>query len=67
MDLGKLSELSVRRKCLECGAVFETSAEASALQQFSNHVIIHQPTGEQWKKAYETIQLNRPKRFGEAQ
>lgn len=61
MDLGKLSELSVRRKCLECGAVFEENKEQTALQQYCDHVVIHQPTGEQWKNAYEMIQKTRPK------
>jgi hypothetical protein len=52
MDLGKLGELSHHRICQECGAEFETipakadTAEIPALAQFSEHVRIHQPTGE---------------------
>ena len=56
MDLGKLSKLSQRRECKECGAVFETDEEGAALQKFSDHLTVHQPTAEQWAEAYEKIQ-----------
>jgi hypothetical protein len=55
MDLGKLSELSNRRVCQECGAVFKTDEAGMALAKYADHSVIHQPTGEQWKKAYDTI------------
>ena len=56
MDLGKLAELSHHRKCLECGAEFDTNKEQTALQQYADHLIIHQPTPEQWSNAYDKIQ-----------
>lgn len=59
MDLGKLSELSMRRKCLECGAVFVTNEEGTALAKYSDHSVIHQPTGAQWTEAYNKIQAGK--------
>jgi hypothetical protein len=64
MDLGKLSKLSEHRKCLECGMEFDSNKEATALQQFCDHKVRHQPDGDQWKKAYEKIQERRPKKTG---
>lgn len=68
MDLGKLSELSQRRKCLTCGAVFEEIPATkergviTALQQFADHITIHQPTPEQWAHAYDLIQEAKEKK-----
>jgi hypothetical protein len=62
MDLGKLSELSEHRVCKECGAEFHSDKEQSALQKFSDHVRIHQPTPEQWTEAYNKIQEAKEKR-----
>jgi len=60
MDLGKLRELSVHRVCLECGAVFEGGGEAgSALAQFADHSVIHQPSAAQWTEAYSRIQAGK--------
>lgn len=62
MDLGKLSELSEHRVCRECGAEFETipgtksSPEVPALQQFSDHLVVHQPRPELWAAAHNKIQ-----------
>ncbi len=61
MDLGKLSELSMKRKCLECGAMFESNEKETALQQFSDHLVTHQPTGAQWTEAYNKIQASKAK------
>jgi len=60
MDLGKLRELSEHRVCLQCGAEFWTEKvkdqpDLTAMQQWSDHLTIHQPTMEQWKGAYEMI------------
>lgn len=61
MDLGKLAELSVHRVCHECRAEFDTipatkaSEEIPALRQLAEHLSIHQPTGEQWAKAYSLL------------
>lgn len=55
MDLGKLRELAIRRECKECGAVFETTKELSALEQFTDHLTEHQPTPGQWAEAYSKI------------
>ena len=65
MDLGKLRELSVRRRCLVCGAQFETVAatkdtpEVTALQQFSEHSTIHQADGAAWTKVYDSIRASK--------
>lgn len=59
MDLGKLSELSMRRKCQVCGAVFESTPEASALVQYSDHSATHNPSPAQWTEAYEKIQASK--------
>lgn len=69
MDLGKLDELSFRRKCLLCGAEFETTKEHTALEQFADHATIHNPTPTQWANAYEKIQAGkeRQKRSGQDQ
>ena len=56
MDLGILLERSHHRVCQVCGAEFDTNKEATALAQYADHSIIHQPTPEQWAKAYEKIQ-----------
>lgn len=61
MDLGKLSKLSQHRKCVECGAEFETDGEGTAMQKHADHLTIHQPTGEQWTHAYNMIQEARRK------
>jgi hypothetical protein len=58
MDLGKLTELSNRRVCNECGMEFKTiqaskeEPEIPALAQFSDHLTTHQPTLAQWTEAY---------------
>jgi DNA/RNA-binding domain of Phe-tRNA-synthetase-like protein len=62
MDLGKLSELSIRRVCQECGAVFETTKEQTALEQFADHLTEHQPTVAQWTDAYNKIQASKEKK-----
>lgn len=56
MDLGKLRGLSERRVCGECGAEFETNESQGALEQWSDHLTIHQPTGAQWAEAHLRIQ-----------
>lgn len=56
MDLGKLDKLQNHRTCMACGAEFETDKDGKALQKFSDHLTIHQPTGEQWTKAHRMIQ-----------
>ncbi len=56
MDLGKLSEISDHRTCLSCGAQFQTNDAQSALEQFSDHSTIHQPTPVQWVRAHTMIQ-----------
>ncbi len=67
MDLGKLRELSTRRQCRECGARFESipgtleRGEVPALEQFSDHLTMHQPTVSQWAAAYQRIQAGRKK------
>lgn len=67
MDLGKLRELSDHRVCKQCGAEFRSipaknnEAEVPALQQFSDHITIHQPTGAQWTEAYNKIQAGKQK------
>ena len=61
MDLGKLTELSHHRKCVECGAEFETreaskgEQEVAALAQFCDHIASHQPTLGEWTEAYNRI------------
>ena len=68
MDLGKLSELAERRVCKECGAEFKTKMvdgqQVKALAQFADHLIMHQPTPEQWKTAYEKIQSLKERKGG---
>ncbi len=59
MDLGKLAELSHHRKCLECGAEFESDEKESALVKFSDHSTQHNPTPEQWANAYEIMQQSK--------
>ena len=59
MDLGKLAELAVRRVCQECGAVFETNENETALAQYSDHSRLHQPTQAQWTEAYSKIQASK--------
>lgn len=66
MDLGeKLRQIIQKRVCQVCGAEFERipatkdEEEKTALQQFSDHMITHQPTPEQWAKAYDKIQKSR--------
>lgn len=61
MDLGKLAELSHHRKCLVCGAEFESNEKESALAQYADHSTEHNPTPEQWANAYEIIQANKEK------
>lgn len=61
MDLGKLAELSRKRRCLQCGAVFEGDENESALVKFSDHLVVHQPSPKQWAEAYEKIQAGKPK------
>ncbi len=56
MDLGKLAKLSHHRKCLVCGAEFETNEKETALAQFADHSAEHNPTPAQWAKAHEMIQ-----------
>lgn len=61
MDLGKLSEMSERRVCKECGAEFRTVRQKdvpdlTAMQQWSDHLTLHQPTAAQWGEAYKMIQ-----------
>jgi len=62
MDLGKLSELSQRRVCGECGAEFETNSELSAMQQFADHVAVHNPSPAQWAEAHKRIQAAKAKK-----
>ena len=66
-DLGKLAELSHHRKCVVCGMEFETDEKGSALAQYADHSIIHNPTPGQWTEAYEKIQAGkeRAKKKGE--
>lgn len=69
MDLGKLSELSYRRRCRECGEVFETrkfgdGQQVTALQQFAEHQVQHQPSPGQWTEAYLKIQRRKVKSDG---
>ena len=59
MDLGKLAELSHHRVCQVCGAEFETNKEQTALQQFSDHSAIHNPSPAQWSEAYDKIQAGK--------
>jgi hypothetical protein len=62
MDLGeKLREISQRRTCKVCGAVFETNENETALVQFAEHSTIHNPRPEQWAKAYDLMQEAREK------
>lgn len=61
MDLGKLNQLSHHRECKICGAEFETNNEQSALEQFSDHTTLHNPTGGQWVGAHQLIQAGRGK------
>lgn len=64
MDLGKLSELADHRTCIECGAEFRGTKESSALEQFSDHLTLHQPTQEQWTKAYNMMREDRERSKG---
>jgi hypothetical protein len=63
MDLGRLRELSEHRTCQECGAEFRTKQEdgreVPALEQFSDHLTVHQPTPFQWATAHQRIQAGR--------
>jgi hypothetical protein len=61
MDLGILEERAQYRQCLECGAEFETNPSAMALEQFSDHYTMHQPTATQWTMAYRKMQSQRGK------
>ena len=49
----------VMRICKECGMRFEDTKEKKELEQFCDHVIIHQPTPGQWTEAYKMIQEGR--------
>jgi hypothetical protein len=67
MDLGKLIELSEHRVCQECGAEFRTAKvpnepDLTALQQFSDHLTVHQPTVAQWANAYNKIQASKERK-----
>lgn len=53
--LGGLLEIAQHRICTECGEEFESNSSASALEQFADHVAIHQPTVAQWSNAYGII------------
>lgn len=58
--------LSDYRKCKTCGKEFRThkskeGEEVTAMVQFADHVIEHQPTGEQWTNAYNLIASKRTK------
>lgn len=55
MDLGTLQEISLHRTCLECGDEFSSTSESSALEKFSDHLAMHQPTVGQWSNAYTMI------------
>lgn len=63
MDLGKLARLSENRKCMECGAEFQTSVTktetVTAMQQFVDHLASHQPTAVQWANAYHLLREKR--------
>lgn len=66
MDLGKLKELSHRRKCVTCGAVFESDPDSmkdglSSMQKHVDHMTEHNPTPEQWNEAYHRIQASKPR------
>jgi hypothetical protein len=67
MDLGKLSEMSERRVCKECGAEFRTVRQKdvpdlTAMQQWSDHLAGHQPSPAQWTDAYTLIREGREKK-----
>lgn len=62
MDLGKLVQLSQRRECLKCGAVFETNDELTAYQQFADHDRIHSTPPEVWDAIHKDIQKIRQQR-----
>lgn len=55
MDLGDLLERSQHRSCPDCGAEFDTTATATALEQYADHSTTHQFTLEQWTNAYEKM------------
>jgi hypothetical protein len=61
MDLGELTEKAQYRKCHLCGAEFRTNEQASALEQYSDHTTLHNPTGAEWAEAYRRIQAAREK------
>ena len=65
MDLGKLTKLSHHRKCMECGAEFETNENETALAQYADHSTIHQPTAGQWTEAYNRIRESQQKKSRE--
>lgn len=62
---GKLSELSEHRVCKECGKEFRTKTVdgevLTAMMQHSDHLVVHQPTAEQWTNAYEIMSAKRKK------
>jgi hypothetical protein len=62
MDLGRLVELSERRICPVCLAIFWTERDRSALQRIAEHLIEHQPSPEQWAVAYQRIQERKTKK-----
>ncbi len=56
MDLGILQDRQNHRVCQVCGAEFRTNEKETALAQYADHSVIHQPTPEQWAGAYDKIQ-----------
>ena len=69
MDLGKLKELQHRRKCVTCGAVFESDPDSmkdglTAMQKHVDHLTEHNPTPEQWQNAHELIQKAKQRSAG---
>ncbi len=55
-------EIPKYRTCPDCGMPFEEIPgtkdveRKTVLQQYADHSVIHQSTGEQWHRAYNMIQ-----------
>ena len=47
------------RKCNDCGMTFTETKEKTELVQFCDHIIIHQPTPEQWHNAYKMLEAGK--------
>ena len=59
MDLGNLAELASKRTCKDCGQIFLSDADSSALEKFADHTTTHWPTPAQWNQAHSIIQADR--------